>query len=709
MGRRAGRAGGVWLTALVTYAAAGHETDQFTVPLGKEFADLGEHLGGQFYETIESAVERTNGQIRRAIESGLDPAHVEQLQSPPVLAKAVFGEFPPAFFLIENLENELHYGPTRRKYPGKIVGYRETIKNIYQNVHFPLDPRQVFRIWHASTMKVYGTYLGPDKIGHLADMGYQYYVAYGKALADGADEAAAVEAAVRIGTEGFLFAEEGMVGFLSAGAWSNADLAANFVGLKFYCNLTEAISVEGELRRPLVVREGEYWRLAPHVRRDGDFLAWFISDHLNEAFNPSFFEAPMRPAVRLAVRARADRILEWYADDNGQRRPQRYFQEVHQALGTYWGEDYGHRGAPDELVSIANACFETPPDAQDPDVRSANGYTALHWAAHLGDPAAARRLLEAGAPANEPLRCRAVANSDWGSTPLHLAAAAGAVEVAAALLEHGADPNARAADGATPLHRAIGAPTVTALLLEAGADPEARDEQGRAPLHWLARYPKAKTLEYLLAAGASPDPRDHRGRTPLHRAARSGHLETIEALLTAGAEVESATELGVTPLHAAAAAGRAEAVALLLARGADPGRADEFGLTALHEAARRDALDVARELLAAGADPDRPDHYGSRPLHLAARWGREQVAETLIGAAADVNATNDLGSTPLHEAVAAGRAPMLHLLVAHGADPAARNLQGKTALELARWERSRPLAVLRLSGGAGLPTPAGTP
>ena len=52
---------------------------------------------------------------------------------------------------------------------------------------------------------------------------------------------------------------------------------------------------------------------------------------------------------------------------------------------------------------------------------------------------------------------------------------------------------------------------------------------------------------------------------------------------------------------------------------------------------------------------------------------------------------------------------MLYLLVAHGADPSARNVEGKTALELARWERSRELAVLRLNGGHGLPIATDTP
>jgi ankyrin repeat protein len=628
---------------VIACAASAHETDQFTVPLGKQFADMGETLNGWIYETLEGALERTNTGIREAIEADRDREHIERLQSPDRLARSVFGEFSAAFFLIENIENSLHYTPTKKRFPGRVVGYRETIKNIYQNVHFPLDPRQLFRIWHASTMKVHGTYMGPDKVGHFTDMGYQYYLAYRKAETRGADEAEAFAAAVRVGTKGLLFAEEGMVGFLSAGAYSNADLAANYIGLKFYLNLTEPQMLEGELRPPLLEREGEYWRLASHVRRDTDVLAWFISDHLNEALNPSYFESGMRPAVRKALAARADRLLEWYADDNGARRPREFFERTIESMRTYWGEEYGYRGELDELVSIASGCFEEPPEDLSGHERSANGYAALHWAAYLGDADLTETLLADGAAVDDPIRSPGVANSDWGCTPLHVAAAAGAVEVARVLLHHGADPDAQALNGVTPLHRAI------------------------------------------------------------------GHPQIVEVLLAAGADVETRSDLGLTPLHLATAAGRVEATTLLVSAGADPSTADDFGLTPLHEAARRGHVAVVTELLEQGAGPDVPDYYGSRPLHLAARQGKETVAEILLAAGADLHAVNELGSTPLHEAVAAGRAPMLYLLVAHGGDPSARNAEGKTALELARWERSPELAVLRLSGGQGLPVDTGTP
>ena len=152
------------------------------------------------------------------------------------------------------------------------------------------------RWFFASTIKVYGTYLGTDKIGHFTDEGIAYYWAWHEARDHGATEAQALAAAVRIGTEG-PGSEDGWLGMLANGDYSNGDLAANYLGFLFYRNIAEETFIKGSLRPALVVRNGAYWRLADHVRRDSDFFALFISDHLDEALNPGFFDESMRPAL----------------------------------------------------------------------------------------------------------------------------------------------------------------------------------------------------------------------------------------------------------------------------------------------------------------------------------------------------------------------------------------------------------------------------
>ena len=87
------------------------------------------------------------------------------------------------------------------------------------------------------------------------------------------------------------------------------------------------------------------------------------------------------------------------------------------------------------------------------------------------------RCLQAGADPN--------ARTGNGQTPLHFAAGNGTAEAVATLLNAGADPNARTVVGNTPLHFAEHAEPVAALL-EAGADPAARDTNCKLPFDYAA-------------------------------------------------------------------------------------------------------------------------------------------------------------------------------------------------------------------------------
>jgi uncharacterized protein len=113
-------------------------------------------------------------------------------------------------------------------------------------------------------------------------------------------------------------------------------------------------------------------------------------------------------------------------------------------------------------------------DAELVQRRSADGFTALHYACFFGGSAAAAVLLEAGADPNaeaaNPMRVR----------PLHSAAAAGDNDAARLLLEAGAAPNAAQAGGHTALHAAahLDNEALATALLRHGADPALRDDAG---------------------------------------------------------------------------------------------------------------------------------------------------------------------------------------------------------------------------------------
>jgi len=88
----------------------------------------------------------------------------------------------------------------------------------------------------------------------------------------------------------------------------------------------------------------------------------------------------------------------------------------------------------------------------DPDLVhawSADGFTALHFAAYLGGAPAVRALLDAGADVH------AVARNDMRVQPLHSAAALGDLEACRLLLDAGADPNAAQQGGYVPLDEAV--------------------------------------------------------------------------------------------------------------------------------------------------------------------------------------------------------------------------------------------------------------
>ena len=121
---------------------------------------------------------------------------------------------------------------------------------------------------------------------------------------------------------------------------------------------------------------------------------------------------------------------------------------------------------------------------------SADGFTALHFAAFFGKPEAARTLLEAGAAVNVTSR------NDQIVQPLHSAAAG--------------------------LHH-----EVCRLLIAAGAI---------TPLHEAAQHGDIELVELFLSAGADPAAVTDDGKTPADTADASGHVDVARRLREVAAE-----------------------------------------------------------------------------------------------------------------------------------------------------------------------------
>lgn len=401
----------------------------------------------------------------------------------------------------------------------------------------------------------------------------------------------------------------------------------------------------------------------------------------------------------------------------------------------------------------------------DVNAPTADGTTALHWAAHLDDADTVDILLAAGADATAANRYRV--------QPLSLACTNGSVRAIARLLAAGADPDAALPGGETALMTAArtGRADAVELLLAHGADVSARElTRQQTALMWAAAHGHAAVVSALLDAGAdihgrSSGPkaagggsgsqaavfRDYsrRGRidafTPLLFAVRGGHSDTVRTLLERGAHVNDTAPNGASALVVAAVNAHWELGALLLEAGADPDLAGQ-GWTALHQVVRTrtlnigqfphpvptgrlSGLDFARELIAAGADVDarvtKPIDDGYRGPRfsqidatayvLAGKGADHEMMRLLAAAGADPTLTNETGTTALMAAAGVGMfyvnedsgtnedaLEAVKVALEHGADINAADNKGDTALHGGAWRGSNAIVRLLVDSGARL-------
>ena len=338
--------------------AGAHETDNFFLPLEVELADLGDFLGAVHTRAIEAAVREVNAGIERALAIK-DPAirarQFEQWHDPDKLAGTVASRFGDAFTEAFRAERAVSGDWARRAYPGKLAAHRGTWMNLV--AHLPIDPRALIMFSQAHTVKAYGVYFGADKLTHFHQLGWSYYRLYRSLRRDGWSQEEAYRKVLHHHAQSGFLSEKHIFGTLGTGVYSNADMCVDHLGFKFFLNLTEPVVLKGQAREPLVVRCGVFWRVNQHVRPQSGWLAAFVSDHWNEALNPSLYDPTMRPGIRRVLRSRADRIVQFYTQKDGRPNDPAYFEQLAHELATYHGEAYGHSGQFDKLMNIGNTCF----------------------------------------------------------------------------------------------------------------------------------------------------------------------------------------------------------------------------------------------------------------------------------------------------------------------------------------------------------------
>jgi len=180
--------------------------------------------------------------------------------------------------------------------------------------------------------------------------------------------------------------------------------------------------------------------------------------------------------------------------------------------------------------------------------KKANGKTALHIAAQIGNLDLVKLLLENGGGCNTH-------DDFYGWTPLHWAASNGqkAVhqyeqakkelnldEYTAMLKTMMSDESTRdilTEDGLTVFDIAlIHGNTGTIELLENVYDVNTKSKNKSTALHYAALNDNPEVIQFLVVKGAKIDARDNRNETPLHWASRQGNLYAIHKLIELGAD-----------------------------------------------------------------------------------------------------------------------------------------------------------------------------
>ncbi len=303
------------------------------------------------------------------------------------------------------------------------------------------------------------------------------------------------------------------------------------------------------------------------------------------------------------------------------------------------------------------------------------GFTAIHFAARVGDLESVKLLLAAGVDVNLLTQTgngdapattstgrggRGGGGAASGFTPLLVATMRAQVEVALYLLDHGADPNIAAA-GFTPLHWA----STTWEGFASNPVYGFEDPMSGIP----DRQAKLRLVKALLAHGSNVNARmtkrqpsfatgytDGVGATPLLLAASIDDVEMMRILLAAGADPKISTATNAT--------------AIMAATGLNHG----IGESLVTEAQAKEAVKLLLDL---GVDPKGETTFGENALFGPAYRGWNSLLAQLIDLGVNVNAVSKAGITPFRAANGQGdrlggvlfNKEGVDLLLKHGADP----------------------------------------
>lgn len=271
------------------------------------------------------------------------------------------------------------------------------------------------------------------------------------------------------------------------------------------------------------------------------------------------------------------------------------------------------------------------------DIQDIHGRTPLHWAVQLGHPKMIKLLMDRGGLAQFKL----LDANGW--TALHYAAHEKYVDCAEELLKYDGIEDQADIHGQTALMLAILSverDLVHLLIEKQISDVNAVDETGSTPLHVAAFVGVPDFCQRLLSAGASVDVEESLKQTPLFFACEQGHLDAVKCLVNADANTKHTESEGRNVLHFAAIGGHSPVCNYLIGKiGIDVNAIDKGGRSPLHTAAHAGDAETAACLIDREADVNLQDLEGITPLHWAAASGSLECVGVLMAASAFPNHT----------------------------------------------------------------------
>ncbi|NEX62841.1 ankyrin repeat domain-containing protein [Noviherbaspirillum galbum] len=362
------------------------------------------------------------------------------------------------------------------------------------------------------------------------------------------------------------------------------------------------------------------------------------------------------------------------------------------------------------------------------DAVDAQGNTALHRAAELGNFSCARLLLNAGLPALQP--------NGEGMTPRRLANAVGpwVSQVMLDCIFRTLPPMPRCSSHSSfspfsPLPPGLlSLDELHGALPDSAANPRneldeqtERKDDGEAPFGTPGAGRMSGSEEQgVFTLDLAPDM-----DAALEDAIARHDAGAVALLLDGGADANGAGGMSIaSPLASAVASGDLAIARLLLAHGANPNRVDEFGCHALFNAVLaghpdRGTLDLLRE---AGTDLHQTTMEGMTVLEHVLRQARASEADLVLASlllawldddSKGIRILPRTRSEPrpgadaelveaVRKAAANDKAELVRALLRAGANPDTLAEGGEPLLHVAAWNRAPRVAQALIEAGANL-------